>query len=46
MSEKARNKKNSTRKWRQHSKQNFGKMLKFGSLESRSFWWSLSLDVL
>jgi len=39
-------KKNSTLKWWQHSKQNFGKMLKFWSLESRSFWWSLGLKVL
>jgi len=41
MSEKARNKKNSTQKWWRHSKQNLGKMLK-----SQGFWWSLGLEVL
>ena len=46
ISEKARNKKYSTQKWWRHSKENFGKMPKFWSLESRSYWWSFGLEVL
>ena len=51
MLENTRNLKKSTQKWWRHSKQKFGKMLKFWSLESRfqissleslSFWWSRS----
>jgi len=45
ISEKAINKKNSTQKLWRHSKQSFGKMLKFWNLESRIFWWSLGLQV-